>query len=330
MALIEQMLPEPHAALAEGILLGIDVGIPDDLYERFNATGTSHVLVISGSNVALIVAVMLALSQRIVGRGLAVYFVLTAITLYALFVGAEAAVLRAALMGGLVVFAGAMNQRSTALIGLAVAAAYLTLINPLTLWDVGFQLSSMATAGLILFTPLTTWISKLLPNFEGGVLSSTYSMSTTTPETNASSKRAKGLLHGLIIDSLIVTLAANIMVLPLVIFYFGRLSLISLVANLLVAVVQPLILLSGTVGLLIGILGVTVVAKVFLWITWLGLYWTTIIAKWAAHLPGASLEVAGFGWSGLIIIYMLIFVLRFSNYQMFTLYLMQAWPVDTT
>jgi competence protein ComEC len=51
MALIERMLPEPYAGLAEGILLGVDTGIPEALYDRFNATGTSHVLVISGRNV---------------------------------------------------------------------------------------------------------------------------------------------------------------------------------------------------------------------------------------------------------------------------------------
>ena len=68
MTLIEQQLPEPHAALAEGILLGVDAGIPDALYDRFSATGTSHVLVISGSNVALIVALMLGVRRRLVGR----------------------------------------------------------------------------------------------------------------------------------------------------------------------------------------------------------------------------------------------------------------------
>jgi competence protein ComEC len=52
LTLIERTLPEPHAALAQGILLGVDAGIPVGLYDRFNATGTSHVLVISGGNVA--------------------------------------------------------------------------------------------------------------------------------------------------------------------------------------------------------------------------------------------------------------------------------------
>jgi competence protein ComEC len=101
------------------------------------------------------------------------------------------------------------------------------------------------------------------------------------------------------------------MVLPLILFYFGRLSVISLVANLLVAAVQPMILLAGTVGLLIGLAGLAVVAKLFLWVAWLGLYWTALVARWSALLPWASIEIATFGWGALLFTYALIFALRY-------------------
>ena len=322
--LLNQSLPEPYAALANGMLLGIDGGIPDELYDQFNLAGISHVLVISGSNVALIATLALALSQRAIGPKRAVYPALTAIGGYALLVGGDAAVLRAALMGGLVVLAAAINRRSTALISLSVAGAWLTLINPLTLWDIGFQLSSMATAGLILFTPpITAWITKVLPDFQGSVLTSTQSIPrVTTPGAITPNNPTNTLFYSLIADSLIVTLAANVMVMPLIVFYFGRLSVISVAANLLVAAVQPLILLSGTVGLLIGLMRLAVVAKIFLWVTWLGLYWTTLVAQWAAQLPGASLEIATYGWGGLAITYVLIFAVRIRH-------LRQAWRTHT-
>lgn len=319
--LLNQSLPEPTAALANGMLLGIDSGIPDALYDQFNLAGISHVLVISGSNVALVAAVALALSQRVVGQKWAVYPALTAITLYALLVGGDAAVLRAAVMGGLVVVAGAINRPSTALIGLAAAAACLTLINPLILWDVGFQLSGMATAGLILFTPaITAWIVRLLPNFQGGVLTATRATSTTTAQAPAPSSGRQTLFYSLILESLIVTLAANIMVLPLIVFYFGRLSVISIVANLLVAALQPLILLSGMAGILVGLLGLGLIAEAVLWVTWLGLQWTTLVAKWTAQLPGASLAVTTYGWAGLVITYGLIGALRFGGHRIYQVY----------
>ncbi len=164
---IEQGLPEPYAALAAGILLGIDDGIPDDLYARFNATGTSHVLVISGANVALIAALLLAVTRRLAGKWAALW-ALSGIVLYALLVGGEAAVLRAAVMGGLVVVAVGVGRRSTALISLAAACGVMLMANPLTLFDVGFQLSAMATLGLILFsTPILETLSRRWPQLRG-------------------------------------------------------------------------------------------------------------------------------------------------------------------
>ena len=131
MALIERILPEPQAALAEGMLLGVGASIPDDLYDRFNATGASHVLVISGSNVALIAALMLGLSRRLLGRKWAMVVALLGIAAFTILVGAEASVLRAGLMGGLVVIATGLGRRSTALISLAVACWAMLLVNPL-------------------------------------------------------------------------------------------------------------------------------------------------------------------------------------------------------
>ena len=105
---------------------------------------------------ALIAGVLVAFGTRIFGRKRGVYPALLGIAAYALLVGGDAAVMRAALMGGLFVYATAIGRRSTALVSLAVACWAMTLANPLTLWDVGFQLSSAATAGLILFSPTIT------------------------------------------------------------------------------------------------------------------------------------------------------------------------------
>ncbi|MEZ4677348.1 MAG: ComEC/Rec2 family competence protein [Caldilineaceae bacterium] len=154
--LLNRLLPEPYAALANGMLLGIESGIPDALYEQFNLTGTSHVIVISGSNVALIAGVLLAFGQRLLGKRRALWPALAGIAGYALLVGGDAAVLRAAWMGGLFAIATTLERRSTALVSLAFACWIMTIANPLTLWDVGFQLSSAATAGLILFSTKIT------------------------------------------------------------------------------------------------------------------------------------------------------------------------------
>ncbi|MCP4168875.1 MAG: ComEC family competence protein [Chloroflexi bacterium] len=212
-ATIEQLLPQPYAALANGMILGIESGIPRELYDDFNLTGTSHVIVISGSNIAIVSGILLGLFTRLLGRRkrIAVILTLGGIILYTLLVGADAAVTRAALMGSLYVIAIGLGRQSTAIISLFVAAIIMLVINPLTLWDVGFQLSAMATLGLILFSqPLQrSWDARI-------------------------GKRIPKVANTLLAEALLVTVAAQITTMPLVVYYFGRLSLVSFLANLLI------------------------------------------------------------------------------------------------
>ena len=294
---INRLLPEPYAALSNGMLLGIEAGIPDELYEQFNLTGTSHVIVISGSNVAIVSGVVMALFVRLWGRRRALWPTLAGIGLYALLVGGDPAVMRAALMGSLFVVATVLNRQSTALLSLGAACWVMTLLNPLTLWDVGFELSSAATAGLILFSPgLTATLKRLWPGMAwGGHL------------TGGLAAQSGLLLFGLLQDGLLVTLAANLTTLPLVVYYFGRLSLVSLLSNLLIAPVQPFIMLWGGAGLLVGLAGVDWLAQPLLWIPYLCLLWTVGMVRWSAALPWASLEVFGYGVGSLFLTYGLLF-----------------------
>ncbi len=270
-ALINQALGEPYAALANGMLLGIEAGIPQQLYDQFNATGTSHVIVISGTNVALIAGVIVAVATRLLGRRRALWPTLAAIAAYALLVGGDASVLRAALMGALFVTAAALQRRSTALVSLAAACMGMTMANPLALWDVGLQLSSMATAGLVLLSPAFAGAIQRLFGSSLGWL------------------RAAGE------DVLAVTLAASLATLPLSLYYFGRLSLISLLTNLLIAQVQPLILFGGSAALLAGLAGQQLVAQALFWLPWLALAWTVAVVRWGAELPWATLQISRFG-----------------------------------
>ncbi len=272
-------------------------------------------IVISGSNVAIIVAALMAFFQRMFGSRRAIYPTLVGIGCYALLVGGDAAVLRAAAMGGIVVLAAALNRRGTALVGLAAACWAITLVNPLMVWDLGFQLSSIATASLILFTPaITAQFGKLLPGMHGGALTASLAGACRTAPVDGPGMQAKtmagGLLHGLITDALIVTLAANVLVLPLIVRYFARLSLVSVLTNLAIAPVQPLILLWGTLGVLAGMIGIPALAPLFLWVAWLGLYWTVVAVEWSAALPGASVGITAFGTTRLLAVYALIFGLR--------------------
>lgn len=279
-AVLNAVLPEPYAALANGMILGIESGIPRELYNQFNLTGTSHVIVISGSNIALVSGMLLAMTRRLRRPRLAAVLTLVGIAFYTLLVGADAAVTRAAIMGGLAVMAIALGRQSAALLSLFLAGLLMLAFNPLTLWDMGFQLSFAATLGLILFSrPLRArWdahVGSRLPRLANNVL-------------------AEGLL---------VTMAAQITTLPLIVSYFGRLSLISFVANLLILPVQPLILTGGGLTMLAGFLTLPP-AQVLAWIPRAGLWWTVLVVEQTARVPFGSLVVGAWGRS----LAMLVFV----------------------
>jgi competence protein ComEC len=293
---IARLVPDPEASLLQGILLGIRSGIPADLYDDYNATGTSHIIVISGANITFVATLFALTFGRIVGRRRAYWFTIAGITLYVLLVGADAAVVRAGIMGGLFVTALYLGRRSTAYVSLFASALVLTLINPLALWDVGFQLSFAATLGLILFAPA---IERL---FEQG-------LSRFVPQD-----RTRWGLRFLN-DALILTLAAQILTIPLVVYHFGRLSLVAPVANLLILPVQPPIMSLGAAATLIGVPALAgpmpflePLARVVAWVPWLCLAYTNAIVRWMASWPLASLEIsrADAGW--LVVAYVVITV----------------------
>ena len=138
-----RLIREPHASLLVGILLGVQSTIPEDVLETFSATGTSHILVISGWNISVIVAGVIAfLGALKLERKRAALMCLPLIGLYVLFVGASPAVLRAALMGSLGVIAVLTDRESDAWTSLLAACAAMALLDPNVLWDIGFQLSA--------------------------------------------------------------------------------------------------------------------------------------------------------------------------------------------
>ncbi|HMN27308.1 MAG TPA: ComEC/Rec2 family competence protein, partial [Caldilineaceae bacterium] len=239
---------------------------------------------------------------------------------YALLVGGDAAVLRASCMGGLCVVAAALGRRSTALVSLSAACWVMTLVNPLTLWDVGFQLSSAATAGLILFTPGIEAAFKRLWSGERNEL-----LPIRESVVGQATIAARGLLLGLVLDSLITTLAANVTTLPLVIYYFGRLSVVSLLTNLAVAPVQSFIMLWGTLGLLVGVAGLPWLAWLLLLVPWLSLVWTVTMVRWTAALPGASLEISSYNEWSLLLTYLLIATLYICTQYQATLQQKLSW-----
>ena len=217
---LSSALAEPQASLAQDLLLGIRSHVPASLIEDFYQTGTTHILAISGFNVAIIGGVVLGVGAWLFGRRRPTYLLiaLATIWLYASLTGMLPPVLRSTIMFSLFVIALWLGRPGSAMPALALAAAIMVGVKPSVLWDVSFQLSFVSVAGLVLvFPPMKLWEEKAIAR-EHTVLSS-----VLRP----------------IIDGLAVSLAAIVATLPLVVYYFQSFSPLTLPATILASLFLP-------------------------------------------------------------------------------------------
>lgn len=281
-AALRQILPSPESALATGILLGDERRIPRPLMEDFNNTGASHIIAISGFNISIVTALLFTSLRRAIPPRTAGVLAIIVIALYTILVGADAAVVRAAIMGCLLVTADLLGRRTYGPASLMAAAIAMTAANPHVGTDPGFQFSFAATLGMMLYAePLQRTAYDTLSHL-------------------FRPRRAARVVH-LLSDSLLVTVAAQITTLPLIAFHFGRVSVISLLTNMLVLPVQaPLMILSGLAAAA-GVLWLPL-GRLLAWPAYLPLWWTISIVQITARIPRASLSVP-LGLPGLVVIY---------------------------
>ncbi len=268
---ITLLLPEPQASFLMGLLTGSRRGMPEHLTDNFKITGLSHIVAISGFNITIIISILgtflffLPLKWRFLPS-------VIAIVAFTLFVGSSASVVRASVMGilGLVALqAGRLNHARLAILW---TAFFMLLWNPKYLWyDAGFQLSFLAVLGL-------TETGDILTKRLGKV-----------PE-------AFGIREGLA-----MTLSAQVFAVPWIIGLFGTLSLISPVANILVAPFIPLSMLTG----MLAVLGSWIwfpLGQLFAYVTWLFLTVVIVTCDWLAAIPYASVTLPKIG-TGITLLY---------------------------
>jgi competence protein ComEC len=233
-AVIYRIFPDPEASLLAGILLGEEKGIPAHVQTAFKDTGTSHIIAISGFNMTIIAGLFAGSFGRLLGPRKGALAAVLGIGLYTVLVGANAAVVRAAIMGGLSIFARQVGRRQHGLNTLAFTAAVMALFNPQVLWDIGFQLSVAATLGLVLYAePLSQafkWVaSRYIPQ-----------------ESAERLARPVG-------EYFLFTLAAQLLTLPLLAYHFRSISLVALIANPLILPAQPPVMVLSGIAVILGL-----------------------------------------------------------------------------
>ncbi|MBI2464264.1 ComEC/Rec2 family competence protein [Candidatus Peregrinibacteria bacterium] len=280
---LQQVLPEPQASFALGLLFGERKSFSTEMMNAFNITGLTHVLAISGYNITLIIIFANALFASLNRRSRCLLSIFS-VLFFTMFVGPSASVVRAALMGIIGLFALNSGRQNETSLALAASGFFMVLWNPrILLYDRGFQLSFAATFGLIFVSPFLS----ALKFFSG--------------------KRFR-----FIKESFALTLSAMALTAPLILYYFQRFSLVSPFANIIVAPFIPLSMFFGFFAVILSFFS-SALGSIFGYFAWLSLSLILFFVDWLSRIPYASIFFEGFDIWMLIASFALIGVFLFRT-----------------
>jgi len=277
---VNSNLSEPQASLLSAITLGVRRGLPDELMLRFSEAGITHIIAISGQNITIVTTILMNLALAFyLSRKQSFYFAGFILIIYVILTGMSASVVRAGIMGFLVLLAmrlGRLNQSTNALV---LAACLMLLVNPKILrLDISFQLSFAAILGLVYLSPVfEKCLEKISNPFQ-------------------------------IREMITMTMSAQVFTLPLIIFYFSRFSVIAPITNILILPILPYLM---TLGLLAAIIGIifTPLSQLFFWILWLMLTYIIKVSYYFTSLPLSFFNLGKMNWLIIFVSYFLIFLL---------------------
>lgn len=282
---ISSAVPEPHASFLGGITIGAKDGLPKNLQEEFRTTGMAHVVALSGYNITIVAGTIMTVLSFL-PRYFAVSGGVAGVILFAIMTGGSATVLRASIMALLALFAKTSGRIYTASWALFVAGFFMILQNPKILrFDASFQLSFMATLGLIYLSPIAENWFKFVPQ--------KFKLKEMT----------------------IATVSAQIFVLPLLVYKTGVFSVVSLPVNFLILPFIPLTMFfgftTGVSGMISGVLSAP-----FGWVSYILTQYELWIVGVFSKLPFASVTIQNFSLAFLFLAYVVLgFFIVIARFQ---------------
>jgi len=267
------LISEPEASLLSGIVLGLKRNLSAEFWQKLQTSGTLHIVVASGYNVTVIMGVVISYLAGWIKRSRAIMVGFLAIAAYTVMAGGEAAIVRAAIMGSLVYLGQLMGKRGDSLRLLVAAVMLMVLYKPVIVFDVGFQLSVMATLGLLVVEPKfkalrnIRWIGKDVAE----------------------------------------TTAAQMAVWPILVITFGNLSLFSIVVNSLILWLVPIIMTLGAMMAVGGLIWLPL-GRVISWLVY-GPLWLMIgVIEWFGSRSWMRVEIGQISWWWGLVYYGLLIV----------------------
>lgn len=312
-SIINQLLPEPHAGLLAGLLFGTKAALSRELYNALVISGTLHIVALSGMNITIIADLFAKSLLWVVSKRISSLLTLFGIIWFVWFVGPSPSVVRAAIMGSISLLAIIFGRQNWAILTWILAVGVMLLLHFSWLFDLSFQLSALATLGIILFGGKemrgsgvsffegarlsqsglqTAFPSSLneapLPRQRSVMMENTERVFSASQNVHPHLARLTDILGKLFADDLRLTLSAQVFTIPLILFHFHRISLISPVSNILIGwLLAPLTVL-GWVTAIAGWIFLPF-GHLFAWIDWVLLTYLVSVVEWTAKIPFASL-----------------------------------------
>ena len=278
-------LPEPLGSFAMGLLIGQRTSLPDDVYDDLLKVGLVHIIAVSGYNLTII----LRACWKLLGNRSKYQTMVVSVTLictFLLITGASASIVRASIVSGLSILAWYYGRNFKPVTLILLAAAITSLASPLFVWsDLGWYLSFLAFYGVLVLAPQVRY--RMIP-----------------------ARLRESVLLGIALESL----CAEIMTLPLILYIFGQMSHISLLANVVIAVFVPLAML---LTVLAGLAG-TFLMQIAGWIAWPAVILLTYMLDMAhilASIPHVFVQNIGFSLAAMIGMYVLVVLLNLVIYS---------------
>jgi len=308
-SLISQLLPEPHAGLLSGILFGVKQTLDPELKAALIRTGTLHIVALSGMNITILTQIIAVSLERCIGRRWASVLVIPLIIGFIWFVGPSPSVIRAGIMGGITLVGTFFGKPVLGLWSWGIAVALMLIVKPLWITDLSFQLSVLASLGMILFgrdeeirrckddktsrpednktIPFPELKKPQFREWNSKESEQEYANENRQPAVDFLRSTTYNLRSTLSRD-LSTTLSAQVFTTPLLFFTFGRLSLISPLTNVLIVWTLPTL---TVIGLLLVVCGVLFqpLGQVVAWVCWLFLEYIIRVILWTAKIPGGSI-----------------------------------------
>lgn len=254
-----QALPGEQARMLPALVLGDTSAVTATTSREFRAANLMHLMAVSGANVTIVCGAVL-FAARLIGPRAAAGLAALVLVVFVIVVQPTASVLRAAVMGAIGLLGVVSSRRRQAIPSLSASVVVLMTIAPQLAVDVGFALSVVATAALVLIAPV--WSRRLV---------------------------ARGWPKPLA-DAVCVAWAAQLVTAPLIAGISGRVSVVGSVANLLVTVMVVPITVLGSAAAALGVVW-PAGAQLLIRFTGPELWWVCRVAHWAAAVPGATVPV---------------------------------------